>query len=204
MQDLDSYIRNTPLCRGLYGDGCMDHISRLGSTKPYTDQKFPNKYCAILVDYSTKSLYYDKVCESCRFKNEVIFAVKCMNDKEKYYFNPAESISTSAFFFKPNIDNFSMYSAKKYCEDYLAESDRRPVAKNPAKELPQSRSKQLYSEEIKSLMSSDKLEERGKRFKRKREDMTPEVPKINAKSKEDIEANIAFMEEMLESLKRRK
>lgn len=201
MGDLVNYIYKAPLCNGLDGKGCSDYLAR----KEYPEYKkpsFPNNYCAILVDYSTKRLYYDSLCESCRFRNEVEIVVEQIRKNGVFYFNPKEAISFVSKNTKPKINKFSMFATKKYCDNYIRFNTK--LREKNKKEITESNyifDKNFSSSEIETLMDPEKLEERKKRFKRKREDITP---KVNPQSREEIEMNIAYMEQMLAQMRENK
>lgn len=124
MEDLDRYIRNAPLCNGLDGLRCTDYVSRLDTTAP--EKKYPNKYCAILIEYDTGLHYYDRYCESCRFKNEVKHVISVIKSGKPYIFNPWESVDSDSFPKRiRGVDNFNYKSSKNYCKNYNPSRQKR-------------------------------------------------------------------------------
>lgn len=113
MEELEDYIRLAPYCMGLDGKGCEDYIARASSD---SRSKFSNRYRAILIDYKTGLPYYDKYCESCRFKNEANVVVATINRGGKYYFNPKEYVDNKSHpMRRRGVVNFNIDLEKEYC-----------------------------------------------------------------------------------------
>jgi hypothetical protein len=202
MDKLSRYIFEAPLCKGINGKGCSDYMARRDGPEHDKNRVRPNKYCAILVDYETKRLYYDDLCESCRFKNEVTFVIACIRKNGSFHANPSEHLTFKSPSARPKVGNFSMYSEKKYCDEHNNSATKRPG--EDKKNITINNyifDKNFSSDDMEDIMDPEKLEERKKRFKRKREDITP---KVNPQSREEIEMNIAYMEQMLAQMRENK
>lgn len=182
MDNLAKYIYEAPLCEGLDGKGCSDYLARKDDPKSEKRQYFPNRHRAILVDYRTKKLYYDSLCESCSFKNETEYVIERIRKNGIFKFNPKESISFTSRISNSRIGKFSKFATKKYCDNYI----------------------RLHAEQrkaIEEIMIPEKLEVRKNRFKVKDKDITP---KVNPQTREEIELNIAYMEGALARMRENK
>ena len=123
MDKLQKYIDNAPRCLGVDGYECDDYRGR---GKTGIAGKYPNKYCAILVDYDTGLHYYDDLCESCRLKYEINKALGIVKSGRKYHHNPRESIDINTTPIIPTrATELNTVKTKNFCNKYRREKRKR-------------------------------------------------------------------------------